>query len=195
MKSNVASVWLVGLVITFLLIFSSYIIITADYSKSIKLKNEVLSIIEKNKGATVTTPISDTSSISGESMVYNVGSLKTINAFLAASTYTAKGPCGVSFTGEKWIGVYKLVYDSNESFYEEASGNKTYYYCVAKYNTGRFGREYYPSVYYKVQLFYKFEIPVLRELLPVRIEGITDEVYLPSSSDVFTTSTTNGDYY
>ena len=45
--------------------------------------------------------------------------------------------------------------------------------------------EYYYSAFYEIQLFYKFEIPVLRELLPVRVVGITDEIYVPAE-DIFT---------
>ena len=50
MKSSIAEIWLVGLVITFLFIFSGYITVTMNYSKAFKLKNEVLTIIEKSLG-------------------------------------------------------------------------------------------------------------------------------------------------
>ena len=50
MRASIGSVWIVGLVVTFILVFSAYIIITVDYSSTFQMKNDILSIIEKNKG-------------------------------------------------------------------------------------------------------------------------------------------------
>ena len=187
MKSNIASIWLVGLILTFLLIFSAYIIITVDYSATFKMKNEVLNILEKNKGFTIFAGQNVDSVVKpGTTVLGNVGSLRTINAFLAGSSYGAKGPCARGRAGEKWIGVKSLDYQttSTGSLLDFSADDDThYFYCIARFKTGR-TYETYPSVYYQVQLFYKFEIPILKEFLPVRIEGTTDEVYLPSSSDI-----------
>ena len=46
MKESISNVWLIGLVVSFILIFSCYIAITVDYSKAFKMKNEILSILE-----------------------------------------------------------------------------------------------------------------------------------------------------
>lgn len=185
MKASVSSVWLVGLIIVFLMVFSAYIIITVDYSKSFKLKNEVLTIVEKNKGMTLysgaqtqTVP----STITGGSVLTHVGAIKTINAFLAASHYTAKGPCNVPKGSQYVYGVKELKYGKGDTWNqigEQVKPNTGYYYCFAKYPTGRAGTEAYDSVYYRIELFYKFEIPILREFLPIRVDGVTDEIYLP----------------
>ena len=188
MKSNIASVWLVGLVVTFIMIFSAYIIITVDYSATFKMKNEVLNIIEKNKGLTISGNSSINSVVKpGAKVIGKIGSLRTINAYLKGSSYNAKGPCGKDRSSDKWIGIKSLDYETSSasSLVDYNPGtNKVYYYCVARFSTGRSNREAYHSVYYQVQLFYKFEIPVLRELLPVRVDGTTDEVYLPSNNDL-----------
>lgn len=198
MKSNIASVWLVGLVVTFIMIFSAYIIITVDYSATFKMKNEVLNIIEKNKGLTIAGNSSVNSVVKpGAKVIGKIGSLRTINAYLSASSYRAKGPCGKDKSSDKWVGVKSLNYETSSAsslLDYNPSTNKVYYYCVARFSTGRSKREAYHSVYYQVQLFYKFEIPVLRELLPVRVDGTTDEVYLPSSKDLLA-SYENGDLY
>jgi hypothetical protein len=105
MKDSIANVWLLGLVITFILLFSAYIAITVDYSQTFKLKNEVLNIIEKNKGMTSSTGQPQTSKIkSGKSITVDVGALQTINLYLAGNSYTAKGPCPEN-DGAKWYGV------------------------------------------------------------------------------------------
>ena len=46
MKGSIGNIWLVGIVITFIFIFSAYITVTMNYSKTFKYKNEILSIIE-----------------------------------------------------------------------------------------------------------------------------------------------------
>ena len=193
MKASISSIWLVGLVLVFLLIFSAYIIITVDYSKSFKLKNEVVSIVEKNKGMVYKKGSLLKSTVKdGVKVVGDLGSIKTINAYLAASSYTAKGSCNydTSKSGGSvvWYGVKNLGYKKDDTaasnVYEKAKDGSTYYYCFAKFKTGRSDLEVYGSVYYKVILFYKFEIPVLSELLPVRIEGMTDEIYRPANDNL-----------
>ena len=192
MKSSVSTVWFVGLVVTFLLVFSAYIIITVDYSKTFKLKNEVLTIVEKNKGMTVFSGDVVPSTVSTGEVLTHVGAIKTINVFLKASGYTATGSCNIP-SGVDVYGVYDLLYDSGDvwaNMGERAQPDKPYYYCFAKFNTGR--EEAYPSIYYGVELFYRFEIPVLREFIPVRVTGVTNEIY-KTYNDTFTTN--NEDYF
>lgn len=187
MKTGISSIWFVGLVITFLFVFSAYIIITVDYSKSFKLKNEVLNIIEKNKGMTLYVNGTNVdSTISGGTVVNKIGAIKTINAFLKASGYTAKGPCNVPARAIAVYGVFALEFDNGKGWSnigeQVTDKKKEYYYCFAKYPTGNIDNRVYDSVYYSVELFYKFEIPVLREFLPIRIDGVTDEVFLPDET-------------
>lgn len=182
MKTNISTVWFVGLVITFLMIFSAYIIITVDYSKSFKLKNEVLTIIEKNKGMTIYSGDVVDSTITSGTVVSHIGAIKTINAFLKASSYTAKGPCDIPSGSPYVYGVNELEFESGYTWSqigERAVSGKHYYYCFAKYPTGSIDNRIYDSVYYRVELFYKFEIPILREFLPIRVDGVTDEIYRP----------------
>ncbi len=213
MKSSVSTVWFVGIVITFLLVFSAYIIITVDYSKSFKLKNEVINIIEKNKGMTLyagspssnpdcqssyNTPCLVQSTVNGSgNVVTHIGAIKTINAFLSASSYNAKGTCNVP-SGHIVYGVSELKFgptDTWSSIGEEAKADKHYLYCFAKYPTGRADREAYESVYYSVELFYKFEIPVIRELISVRVDGVTDEIYRPAEGDEPGIARNSKDYF
>ena len=50
MKESIGNVWLFSIVLVFILIFAAYLTVTLNYSKAFKLKNEVLTIIEKKKG-------------------------------------------------------------------------------------------------------------------------------------------------
>ena len=141
MKTGISSIWLVGLIVIFIMIFSAYIIITVDYSATFKMKNEVLTIIEKNKGLTVKSGTSKTSVVkSGASIMADVGSLRTINAYLSAHNYNAKGPCAKEKSTHNWYGIKSLRYDTTSlSTLVDAHtpADKTFYYCVARFDTGR----------------------------------------------------------
>lgn len=196
MKTNISSIWFTGLVVTFLMVFSAYIIITVDYSKAFKLKNEVLSIIEKNKGMTLYLNGKEVDSIMGGGKVVNkIGAIKTINAFLKASSYTAKGPCNIPAKAQYVYGVFALEFDNGKTWSqigEPAEKNKEYYYCFAKYPTGNEASRIYDSVYYGVELFYNFEIPVIKEFIPVRVDGVTDEIFLPDEDNEPNITCSNG---
>lgn len=203
MKDSIANVWLLGIIISFILLFSAYIAITVDYSQTFKLKNEVLNIIEKNKG--MTNRVGSTGSDdkyrskikTSESIAINVGALQTINLYLAGNAYTAKGPCPDE-AGVKWYGVKSLDYESSVAS-ETAQKGVDYYYCFAKFKTGQANIKYNnksgtdSSIYYKVRLFYKMEFPVIQDFFEVKVEGITDEIYRPVNDGFGTSSLTN--YY
>lgn len=194
MKDSIANVWLLGIIITFILLFSAYIAITVDYSQTFKLKNEVLNIIEKNKGMTNNTgnPGVKSKIKTSETITVNVGALQTINLYLSGNAYTAKGPCPEE-PGVQWYGVKTLNYDSSVNW-EESDKGTDYYYCFAKFKTGNANIKYNnksgteSSVYYKVRLFYKMEFPVLQDFFEVKVEGITDEIYRPVDDGFGTSS-------
>lgn len=193
MKNGIVNIWLLGLIVVFIALFSAYIIININYSKSFKMKNEVLSIIEKHKGVTKTID-KETSGqsliASGQTITVNVNTIKTINLYLMGNNYDAKGFCpsnnptddGSGYYGY-WYGVSALRDGSSiASDFEPVQDNKKYFYCFAKYNANhQSGR--YKAVYYKVRLFYKFEVPALENFLSVKVEGTTDEVYHPQDEN------------
>ena len=198
MKNGIANLWLLGIIIVFIALFSAYIAITINYSASFKMKNEILTILEKHKGLTNYAGEDKESIIEGKGTVRgNVGALQTINLFLLGNAYTARGKCpsGADTPGT-WYGVDDLgsvsTIKTGSVSIELAKNDKKYYYCIAKYNANMKSGEY-ESVYYRVRLFYKFEIPVLSDFLSVKVEGITDEIYGPQDEGVISESSSS--YY
>lgn len=199
MKSSIAEIWLVGLVITFLFIFSGYITVTMNYSKAFKLKNEVLTIIEKKKGITGDSGTKNKTSI--KSGVGNVkipkSALGTINVFLTGSGYSTKGHCPtenaygiVSGGKEIWYGVSELTSGSTAYRVEQITDrnkDKKFYYCFSK--KGRDGNRAGRSplsrcdnkqeipYYYDIVLFYKLDFPILGDLFTFRVDGTTADIY------------------
>lgn len=192
MKESIGSVWLFSLVLVFILMFSAYLIVTLNYSKAFKIKNEVLTIIEKRNGIIDGGGYSTVESRTGSGDVFVPDSaLGTINAFLAASGYTAKGSC-VDLEG-KWYGVDELVFSTNGSnvsySVEEAGNGSKYYYCFSKklrlpscagtnFSAGSTRSKLKNGAYYyDVLLFYKLDIPPFGEIFTFNVEGTTAEIY------------------
>lgn len=181
MKNGIVNIWLLGIIVIFIALFSAYIIITINYSRSFKMKNEILTIIEKHKGVTSNiSSTSGTSKINGSSITTNVNTVQTINLYLKGNHYEAMGHCPEqSDLPGVWYGVKELgTAQSPGSTFELAQSNEKYYYCFAKYKANLHGGKY-EAVYYRVRMFYKFEVPVLENFLSVKVEGITDEIFDP----------------
>ena len=195
MKNAISNVWLLGLVALFIFIFAGYLAITLNYTKTFKVKNEVLTIIEKQKGLYDHQGTSRQSIIGGGTVTADVGSLQIVSLYLYGSGYKAKGACDiVSATnsgGEKWYGVSNLgIKDSaNQPIIPEiveinaSNANDRYYYCFSHGVNRKHDKNNNAltesSHYYKVQLFYKMDFPVIGDLFTFRVEGTTTQINLP----------------
>ena len=176
MRQGIASVWILGLVVGFIFMFTAYIAITINYTASYKIKNEMLKIIEKHKGVTDYQGKSVPSIFPGQGNVTgDVGTLQTLNLYLRGNAYDAMGKCPTD-DGDNWIGIYELT-EGNGGYDNPAVANKKYYYCIAKvkYNPIKNGAQ--ASYFYRVKLFYKFEIPVLSDFFSVDVVGRTMEIF------------------
>lgn len=175
MKQGISNVWLLGLIIGFIFMFSAYIAITINYTSSYKMKNEILKIIEKHKGVTIYqgTPVSSIFPGYG-TVTGHVGTIQTINLYLRGNAYTANGKCPTE--DGPWIGINTLT-EGAADYDKPANNGKTYYYCISRHKYNKIPSGMQASYYYKVKLFYRFEIPVLSNWLAVGVEGDTMEIF------------------
>ena len=155
MRQSISGTWVFMLVTLFTLIFAAYIAATINYSKSFRVKNELLSMIEKNEGMTN-------------------NAVRLINTYLSQSGYQTVGYCkqqsDVVVYGAKTIDP-----DASPSVvFEKAQDNKKYYYCFSKY-TG-YHSYFKTRAYYKVNLFFRFDIPAIGALHTFDVEGQTSEI-------------------
>ncbi len=188
MKQGISNIWLLGMIVVFIAMFSAYIITTINYSKAFKMKNEMLTIIEKHHGMT-----SNIGSSVGENcksnysdttpIVCDVGAVQTINLYLRGMAYDTLGRCPNNDDRKNdlpgiWYGVTSLSEtDELYNLAEKVNTNeRKYYWCFAKYDAQlRTGK--YTSAYYKVRIFYGFDVPVLSTFLAVKVDGMSDEIY------------------
>jgi len=186
MKNAISNVWLLGIVVLFIFLFSGYLAVTINYTKTFKVKNEMLTMIEKQKGVTdIPTPTQKNSIIkSGSQVNTNVGSLQVMSLYLYGSGYKTLGGCDqdteATLVG-KWYGVkdFGISNGNNEVMpsYEEAVKGHKYLFCFSK------GSNKNNSVFYRVQVFYKMELPVVGDIFTFRVEGTTAEIFNPACKD------------
>ena len=52
MRESIGGAWILGIVMTFIVLFASFLAISINYAKAFKVKNNVVDLIEKNEGMT-----------------------------------------------------------------------------------------------------------------------------------------------
>lgn len=154
MRESIGGVWITQLVIVFMFIFAAFLALSINYSKAFRIKNEVLTMIEKGEGLTQNT----------RNMIGN---------YLRNNGYTMKGKCeknsyGITIKGVKNTEM-ELINDSNK--------NKKYHLCVSKFRS--VSPNFPNRAYYEVRLFFKFNLPVLGNISTFEVEGQSKDVSYP----------------
>lgn len=127
MRQSIGNVWLIQIMVIFILLFAGYIILTLNYSKTIKVKNELVSIIEKYEGL-------------------NENSIELLNSYLLANTYVTTGSCAAH------AGVYGATDYSVNELEPVTDPKAKYLYCVKKYKGAKTSNYYQITVFYKFNL-------------------------------------------
>lgn len=153
MRQAIGGTWILQLVIIFMLIFVGFLALTINYTKAFKVKNELVTIIEKYEGVT-----------SGDN-----GSVALINNYLRHNGYSIKGSCESGYYGVASLDSTSLT---------PVSDNNKYYYCVRKVNTK--SGTFHNRAGYEIVTFFKFNIPFLGDLFTFRVEGDTIDIASPS---------------
>ena len=164
MRQTIGTTWILQLMILFILLFVGFIILTLNYSKVIKLKNETVSIIEKYEGL-------------------NNTSIGFINNYLTTSGYATKGKCQTGTYGV--YGALSLESNSLENL-ETANPDSTYFYCIKKYEGQNI------SNYYQITLFYKFNLPVIGNASSYTVKGTSTNIIANDNRDYCATVTGSG---
>ena len=145
MRHTFGGTWLLTLMVVFILLFSGFIILTLNYSRTVRVKNELIDMVEKYEGL-------------------NENSIELVNNYLVYTGYVAQGVC-VS-DDEDETGVYGAT-SLSRTYLEEARRGERYYYCIKKYKGAN------TTNYYQITIFYRFNLPVIGNTSGFTIKGTT----------------------
>ncbi len=149
MRESIGSTWILQLVIVFMLIFVAFLALSINYTKAFKIKNELISIIEKYEGATTDEQ----------------GSISIINNYLVYQGYHTMSSCEEGSYGVKNL---------NSTSIDEAQAGTKYYYCIRKMDTSNYS---FPDrAYYEVEVFFQFNLPVVGDIFTFRAGGKTVDI-------------------
>ena len=161
MRQSISSVWLFGIVFAFILMFAGYLAVSIKYSEAFKIKNDMLWIIETHNGLGWNSDKIESTFHKGKMLVGHFGGLNGTNAYLQGAHYNAKGYCPTD-RGSDWYGVKSLSYEKKEV--ERANKNTKYYWCFKKNKVNG-------GSYYSIRVFYKFNLPVIGDIITFSIDG------------------------
>lgn len=151
MKETVSTMTLFKIIIVFTFLFAAFLSVAILYNRVYRLKNQTTSILEKYEG-------------------FNNNSAEIINSYLKNSGYNTTGRCEADE-----FGVPSLDFTS----IEPVVSGKRYFYCLSYYckdGTGCDINSKNNKIFFKVKLFFKFELPYFGELFTFKITGDTKEI-------------------
>lgn len=153
MKEAIGGLGILVIAILFILLFGGFLSASANYSKAFKVKNEIINIIERNKGFAIEGSSNKT--------------LDEIYDYMTEVGYRTTGTCD----GDEWVGY-------NIKSYGETYKNAMI--CIKKVNLNSDSIEVPDSAYYHVRVFYQMDIPVINRFFHFRIEGTTKRILYPA---------------
>ena len=148
MKEAFGGYWLFVIVIFFLTVFSAFLALSVNYSRAYKVKDEIIGIIERKNG------IYD---INGG----DTGAIEEIQAYMADVGYRTQGTCSNGYVG------YNLT---SRGITDKPT------FCVQTVDA-TLGSNGIPASYYKIEVFFRLEIPIFSSLFNLKLEGATKTLY------------------
>lgn len=151
MREAIGGGWIMGFIAMFIVIFTSYLAISVNYTKAFRVKNRIISIIEENEGFSESR-----NNLNNPNINYIRNSNTTEDKIFSY--------------------LYDLGYSYDLSTSACKSGNMdgelfTRGYCVQKVCSNQGG------AYYKVRSFINFTVPVVNINISVPINGETKVIY------------------
>lgn len=150
MKEAFGGVGLFIIVIIFLTIFSSYLALSVNYSRAFKVRDEVINIIERDKGLY-------------NSLGQDTGAIDEIQEYMASVGHRAKGKCDDGYEG------YSLS--------SEGTTDRDVVVCIQTINSSTY-RDVTTSKYYKVQVFFSLDIPIFGQYFGSSLKGTTRRIII-----------------
>ncbi|MDO4375550.1 MAG: hypothetical protein Q4C33_00020 [bacterium] len=158
MREAIGGTWLFSIVIVFIVLFTSFLAISVNYSKAFKVKNGIINIIEKREGMSQDTA-------------------DEISEYLGTVGYLIYSSCP-DYTSQSDNG---STQGKAQGFERSNTNANKYKYCVARTEDSNGNIK---KTYYKVTVFFRVDLPIMGELFTFPVTGETKPIYFPKN-DVF----------
>lgn len=155
MRHATGAAWIFGICLVFIVMFTSYLVISLNYAKAFRIKNYIVSALEENEGYTsnIDTRVAD--------YLYNQG-------------YDSYGQCEnyITTQGYEWEMVATI--DDNVP-----AGTDRHNVCIYQMISPGTGEEEICAnrSRYRVVTFFKFDIPVVRYFSAFQVAGESRYIY------------------
>lgn len=150
MKEAIGGSWIFGIVIAFVAFFAGYVSLSLNYSKIYRVKDEVIILLQNYNGI-------------------NDESIEAIKKYINDVGYRNYGDCEVGLTqrNECIIGLDSRAGTPYSRKVEDVN------YCIEKKPTKD------NSAYYQVTLFFKVDLPIVRKMFDINVQGETSVMVSP----------------
>lgn len=163
MREAIGGTWLLGLVLTFIVFFASFLAISINFSKAFNVKNNIVDLIGKYEGN-------------------NCNARKKIGSYLQEAGYLVPGKCPDNevYNGKQ---IEYIGFDRNGN---QTTSTKAYY-CISKETIDQSDSVILEKKFYRVIVFFKIDLPLVGNVTTFRIRGETESI--PFAKDPETVNT------
>lgn len=160
MRDSVGATWVFSICLAFIILFTCYLAITINYAKAFRIKSHIVTLVEEYEGY-------PESGVNHEKLVGD------IDNYLYSQGYDATGTC------EPYIAIAEKENEQWDLLDEEGlldGLSNRHRYCIYK-RVSRNTEKICDEKYYKVIVFFKFDLPLIGYLTSFRASGETRLLY------------------
>lgn len=163
MRESIGGLWLFSIVVTFIVLFVSFLAYSISYTRAFKVKNEIINYIERAEGFTK-------SDRNIRSITYEELSAMD-NPTVDIQAYVQIQNIGYNYSIADQVDCSQYGYGHNQ-----VGG-----YCLKRFCPNN---ENGAKIYYKVTTFIAFKIPILNFIFKIPITGETKALYYDQTSAI-----------
>lgn len=158
MRDSMGAAWILSLSLTFTMLFVGFLAISINYSRAFRVKSGIVSRIEENEG-------------------YNASIDERLENYLDNEGYSAYGSCDSEYIVPGQDTDWQLVGTIRTASVPAAASDK-YSACIYR-TTSTAGDEGVgaPRAQYRVVVFFKFDLPIIRYYMQFQVSGESRYLY------------------
>ena len=164
MREAISGTYIFQIVVFFVLLFTAFMSLSINYSRAFKVSSEIANMVERNNGI-------------------NDLSIEEIQTYLLDVGYRTTGNCNRDRdTGNE----EDLGYEAYGLDAQLVSGDKGAF-CVKRVeviNEGDTTGQFPVTVYYKIKVFFKLDLPILSSIFEFEIKSSTKQLNLPNDFEL-----------